>query len=312
MKLRLSLFLLLSSVGCLCAKSELRTQTQLVVDGKLLQNIDAVAATNDGRIMVSCESGFLTFGGDELNEDFLESWGIDIKKVNEDYAKLLKKKELQTAEFELKKQALQDELLLILKGVEPFLEVTKSLTECSVDLEPGARTVFFPYIENKNTSETMSSMVKYVFLYKEHASAPLRLKISDNAYDKVNLKRLSLSGKNLSIGDTYHTVRKSEQRGQAYAEVGRTSDGKSVRGLKHTLNTSYYLEPNGELGVNDVSYVMIFERSGLISDSYIVRGEKRILLGVKRMLGLKQTWDTTRGRSVLIISSNFSCKLVRL
>ena len=277
-----------------------------------MQNIDAVAATNDGRIMVSCESGFFTFSVEDLNQDFLKSWAIDIEKVNEDYARLLKQREYEAEELKLKKQALHDELLLILKDVEPFLEVTKSLTECSVDLEPGARTVFFPYIENKNTSESMSSMVKYVFLYKEHASAPLRLKISDNAYDKVNFKRFSFAGKNLSIGNTYHKVGRSEQRGQAYAEIGRTSDGKSVRGLKHTLTTSYYLESNGELGVNDVSYILIFERSGLISDSYIVRGEKRILLGEKRMLGLGQTWDTTRGRSVLIISSNFSCKLVRL
>ena len=114
MNLWLSLFLLLSSLGCLCANSELRTQTQLVIDGKLLQNIDAVAATYNGLIMVCCGSGFFTFAAEDLNQDFLKSWAIELEQVNEDYARLPKQRVFAAELLMPHTQPPHDELLLIL------------------------------------------------------------------------------------------------------------------------------------------------------------------------------------------------------
>ena len=294
MRILLISFLLLSSACTLNSSSE---QTSVVVGNNYISDIYTVIEKSDGRLMLGSGDEIITLSPKELPPSFLKSWGIDIQKNLDQFAKT----EAQESQNKIAESNRLHEASKLIKQTYsdtqlPFI-ANSNFHDLGIKIEKGSQFTVFPFYK-----DGYSSLIHFKIVLRD-GEQNWKESISTNGIDFSNYSKIDINWETKGSNNTKHIIKGYQYRSpRGKVRVGATASGESVYKTQYYWCENYFFEAIDSV-VKDTS-IAYRTFGGVITKALINKHTEKIGCGNDD----DHPWGDMKRTKWLVISSDGSLR----
>lgn len=286
-------FLLLSSACTLNSSPE---QTSVFVGNNYISDIYTVIEKSDGRLMVGSGDEIITLSPKELPPSFLKSWGIDIQKNLDQFAKTeaqeLKNKIAESNRLheasELIKQTYSETQL-------PFI-ANSNFHDLGIKIKKGSQFTVFPFYKDGN-----SSLIHFKIVLRDY-DQNWKESTSSSGLDISNYRKIDINWETKGSINTKHIIKGYEYSSPKRVATGYTASGESIYEIRNYIRKYYLLEATDIVAKDTSLAYRTF--GGRITRVLINKHAEKIRCGTND----DPPWGDINGTKWLVISSDGSLR----
>lgn len=279
-----------------CTLNSSPKPTSIVVENSYISDIYTVIEKSDGRIMLGSGDEIITLSPKDLSPSFLESWGIDIQKNLNQFAKTT----IQEKQNKIAESSRQLEASKLIKQTHsdtqlPFI-ANSNFYDLGIQIEKGSQFTVFPFYK-----EGYSSLVHFKIVLRDY-DHNWKESTSSSGLDISNYSKIDINWETKGSNNTKHIIKGYEYSSPKRVRTGYTASGESTYEIRNYIRKYYLLEAT-DLVAKDTSLAYrIF--GGKITKVLINKHAEKIRCGTDD----DPPWGDINGTKWLVISSDGSLR----
>jgi hypothetical protein len=232
----------------------------------------------------------------DLPSSFLESWGIDIQKNLNQFAKTTEQeKQNKIAEASRQLEASKFAKNTHSDAPLPFI-ANSNFYDLGIQIKKGSHFTVFPFYK-----EGYSSLVHFKIVLRD-SDQKWKESTSTSGLDISNYSNIDINWKTKGANNTNHIIKGYEYRSPKTVLTGTTASGERIYATKYYIKKSYFLEAT-DINAKDTS-IAYRTFGGKITRVLINKHTQKIECGKDEDF----PWGDIKGTKWLVISSDGSLR----